>query len=119
MTITGPANELINDALPVVSVALWLAIYVVYFWRDPEIRRWLERQVFQLTHRRQAPSPLFPRPPPARLLTTASPAARTVAAVRATVSAAPAPVRLTHWQAARLPMRYRLLGQVRPASNDN
>ena len=122
MTATLATVDLLERILPAIAVCLWVAIYVVYIWHDPDLRRWLARTALQFQpRRRRAPpapahghAPLLFRPAPS---VRPAPAARLTA--RPATASSAAPVQVAAWQAARLPLRYRLLGQVRAASNDN
>ena len=126
MTTTTASFEIFNHALPVVAVLLWLAIYVVYFWRDPDVRRWIERRIFHLASRGHRPDRLlaphalaiFRPPPPASTRPVRQLRAATGGAA-GSAALAIAPLRIAEWRVEQLPMRYRLLGQVRAAANDN
>ncbi len=126
MTTTAASFEIFNHALPVVAVLLWLAIYVIYFWRDPDVRRWIERRLFHLSSRRHRPDRPVASHPLAIFRPPAPPPTRPIRQLRAATGGAAgsaalaiAPLRIAEWRVEQLPLRYRLLGQVRAAANDN
>lgn len=115
------ALTLFNILLPPVALALWVLMYGIYLWREPAVRRWLDRQVYRVRQPRRGrevaispppmlfrrvPPPPPPRPPRPKIAIGAPPPS-------------PPPVSVAEWRANKLPLRYRLLGRVRPAANDN
>ena len=121
MTHHLSAIAIFKFLLPPVALGLWVLMYVIYLWREPAIRLWLDRHVSSvgrarrrrevavsvppLMFRRIAPAPR-PRPP------------RLAIAVGAPVTPSPE-IKVAEWRVDHLPLRYRLLGRVRTAANDN
>ena len=115
-------GEILNWTLPPVSIAIWCAIYVIYFWHQREVRDWFARHLHHQRSRPRARKPrrapaaapvLFrPHPPP-------RPAIRAPRAAMITIATAAVTARLAEWRVDNLPLRYRLLGQVRRPDNDN
>ncbi len=114
-------GDVLNWILPPVSIALWCAIYVIYFWRQREVRDWVERH---LHHHRSRPRGRKSRrtPPAAPVIfcpAPTRPAPRPPRTAMITTATAAVTARLAEWRVDNLPLRYRLLGQVRRPDNDN
>jgi hypothetical protein len=105
----------LTASLPWIALALWCAIYGLYFGLDPAFRRRLERSFYHNTHRRRPMPVMVPRAAPHPAVDPRPPVTALITGPATTVPARP----LVAWQVDSLPMRYRLLGQVRAASNDN
>lgn len=115
--------------LAAATLILWAAMYGIYLARETAFRRWLALTLWRMQSRRwarlvpggRAPvaPPLIvraPRPPP----TLRAPVSRVQALAQPQPAPAEvAPVRISEWRAGHLPLRYRLLGQVRRPANDN
>ena len=129
--MTGNEREAADWVLAVLTATVWCSTYVVFFRRDPAVRRWWHVQVWRVRQRlrrrgngsRPAPMALAPRPPsramaaPTRRATSpVLPAGRTATARKVEVAE---PTRIAEWSVDNLPLRYRLLGRVRRVANEN
>ena len=106
-----------NALLPPVAVLLWVLMYAIYLWREPGVRRWLDRLWSPLGRRRDEGRPDTLSPPV--VLFRRAPPAPPRPAMAIGGAPVPAPQRIAEWRVEKLPLRYRLLGRVRAAANDN